>query len=175
MPLHNSPTSHYTQLLSSNRRFADALYRRGEGPTVVLLHGEPSWSFLYRKMIPLLVNGGYRVVVPDLIGFGRSDKPAVQDDYTYAQHIVWTQALLDQLELKDINLFIQDWGGLIGLRLLTANPDNFATVVAGNTMLPTGTATPPQAFLDWQNFAATSPKFDIATVLQRVDHYGLVR
>ena len=155
---------HYCQVTDDLRmHYID----EGEGPTVVLLHGEPSWSFLYRKMIPLLVNGGYRVVVPDLIGFGRSDKPAAQDDYTYARHIVWTQALLDQLELKDINLFIQDWGGLIGLRLLTANPDNFASVVAGNTMLPTGTATPPQAFLDWQNFAATSPKFDIATVLQR--------
>ena len=139
----------------------------GDGPVVLLLHGEPSWSYLYRKMIPILVEGGCRVVVPDLIGFGRSDKPAAQDDYTYAKHIVWTQALLDQLELKDINLFIQDWGGLIGLRLLTAHPDNFASVVAGNTMLPTGTATPPQAFLDWQNFAANSPKFDIATVLQR--------
>jgi len=139
----------------------------GQGPVVLLLHGEPSWSFLYRKMIPVLVDGGYRVVVPDLIGFGRSDKPAALDDYSYAKHIVWTQALLNELELTNINLFIQDWGGLIGLRLLTANPDNFATVVAGNTMLPTGTATPPQAFLDWQNFAATSPKFDIATVLQR--------
>ena len=139
----------------------------GQGPVVLLLHGEPSWSFLYRKMIPVLVDGGYRVVVPDLIGFGRSDKPAALDDYSYAKHIVWTQALLNELELSNINLFIQDWGGLIGLRLLTANPDNFATVVAGNTMLPTGTATPPQAFLDWQNFAATSPKFDIATVLQR--------
>ena len=139
----------------------------GEGPVILLLHGEPSWSFLYRKMIPRLVEGGYRVVVPDLIGFGRSDKPAAQDDYTYANHIVWTQALLDQLKLNDIHLFVQDWGGLIGLRLLTAHPDNFATVVAGNTMLPTGTATPPQAFLDWQNFAANSPKFDIATVLQR--------
>ena len=76
------------------------------------------------------------------------------------------QALLDQLELNDINLFIQDWGGLIGLRLLTANPDNFASVVAGNTMLPLVRPLLP-TFLDWQNFAATSPKFDIATVLQR--------
>ena len=139
----------------------------GEGPIVLLLHGEPSWSFLYRKMIPVLVAGGHRVVVPDLIGFGRSDKPSAQSDYTYAKHIQWTQALLDQLELTDIHLFIQDWGGLIGLRLLTAHPDRFASVVAGNTMLPTGTATPPQAFLDWQKFATTSPKFDVATVLQR--------
>lgn len=139
----------------------------GEGPVVLLLHGEPSWAYLYRKMIPGLVAAGLRVIVPDLIGFGKSDKPSEQSDYTYAKHIQWTQALLDHLQLKDINVFIQDWGGLIGLRLLTANPDNFASIVAGNTMLPTGTVTPPQAFLDWQKFATTSPKFDVATVLQR--------
>ncbi|MEL0226356.1 MAG: haloalkane dehalogenase, partial [Flavobacteriaceae bacterium] len=139
----------------------------GEGPVVLLLHGEPSWAYLYRKMIPGLVAAGLRVIVPDLIGFGKSDKPSEQSDYTYAKHIQWTQALLDHLQLKDINVFIQYWGGLIGLRLLTANPDNFASIVAGNTMLPTGTVTPPQAFLDWQKFATTSPKFDVATVLQR--------
>ena len=138
----------------------------GEGPVVLLLHGEPSWAYLYRKMIPGLVAAGLRVIVPDLIGFGKSDKPSEQNDYTYARHIQWTQALLDHIQLKDINLFIQDWGGLIGLRLVTANPDNFASIVAGNTMLPTGTVTPPQAFLDWQKFATTSPKFDVATVLQ---------
>ena len=135
-------------------------------PIVLLLHGEPSWSFLYRTMIPILVAGGMRVIAPDLVGFGKSDKLAAQSDYTYAKHINWMQEVVDHLELKNINMFIQDWGGLIGLRLLTANPDNFATVVAANTMLPTGSVTPPQAFLDWQNFAATSPKFDVATVLQ---------
>jgi haloalkane dehalogenase len=135
-------------------------------PVVLLLHGEPSWSYLYRKMIPILINEGMRVIAPDLIGFGKSDKPAKQSDYTYGKHINWIQNLLDHLDLKDINMFIQDWGGLIGLRLLTANPENFKSVVAGNTMLPTGSVTPPQAFLDWQNFAATSPKFDVATVLQ---------
>ena len=135
-------------------------------PIVLLLHGEPSWSFLYRTMIPILVAGGMRVIAPDLVGFGKSDKPAAQSDYTYAKHINWMQEVVDHLELKNINMFIQDWGGLIGLRLLTANPDNFATVVAANTMLPTGSVTPPKAFLDWQNFAATSPKFDLATVLQ---------
>ena len=139
----------------------------GEGPEVLLLHGEPSWAYLYRKMIPGLVAAGLRVIVPDLIGFGKSDKPSEQSDYTYAKHIQWTQALLDHLQLKDINLFIQDWGGLIGLRLVTANPHNFTSIVAGNTMLPTGTVTPPQAFLDWQKFATTSTKFDVATVLQR--------
>lgn len=136
-------------------------------PLVLLLHGEPSWSYLYRKMIPILVNSGLRVIAPDLIGFGKSDKPAEQKDYTYAKHINWVQDLLDHLDLKDINMFIQDWGGLIGLRLLSANPDNFKSVVAGNTMLPTGSVTPPQAFLDWQKFAATSPIFDVATVIQK--------
>ena len=136
-------------------------------PVVLLLHGEPSWSYLYRKMIPILINSGLRVIAPDLVGFGKSDKPAKQSDYTYAKHINWIQDLLDHLDLKDINMFIQDWGGLIGLRLLTANPDNFKSVVAGNTMLPTGSVSPPQAFLDWQNFAATSPKFDVATIMQK--------
>lgn len=139
----------------------------GSGPVVLLLHGEPSWSYLYRKMIPILVEGGMRVIAPDLIGFGKSDKPAAQSDYTYAKHIDWTQALLDHLDLQNIHLFIQDWGGLIGLRLVSADPDRFARIVAGNTMLPTGSVTPPQAFLDWQKFATTSPHFDVATVIQR--------
>lgn len=139
----------------------------GDGPVVLLLHGEPSWAYLYRKMIPGLVAAGLRVIAPDLIGFGRSDKPSEQSDYTYAKHIQWTQSLLEHLALKDIHLFIQDWGGLIGLRLVTAQPDNFSSIVAGNTMLPTGTVTPPQAFLDWQKFATTSPKFDVATVIDR--------
>ncbi|MDA8698971.1 haloalkane dehalogenase [Flavobacteriaceae bacterium] len=137
-----------------------------DGPIILLLHGEPSWSYLYRTMIPTLVHSGFRVIAPDLIGFGKSDKPSEQTDYSYASHIKWTHALLDHLELKNINIFIQDWGGLIGLRLLTANPNNFTSVVAGNTMLPTGSVSPPQAFLDWQNFAANSPEFDVATVIQ---------
>ena len=137
-----------------------------KNPIVLLLHGEPSWSYLYRTMIPTLVANGMRVIAPDLVGFGKSDKPSEQSDYTYAKHIDWMQELLDLLELQNIHMFIQDWGGLIGLRLLTANPDNFASVVAANTMLPTGSVTPPQAFLDWQNFAANSPKFDVATVIQ---------
>lgn len=139
----------------------------GVGPTVLLLHGEPSWSYLYRHMISPIVEAGMRIVAPDLIGFGKSDKPTSQESYTYAKHIHWTQQLLDQLQLSDIHLFIQDWGGLIGLRLLTASPSRFRSVVASNTMLPTGTMAPPKAFLDWQNFAANSPQFDVATVLQR--------
>ena len=113
-----------------------------EGPRdaepVLLMHGEPSWSYLYRKMIPIITKAGYRAIAPDLVGFGRSDKPTAKEDYTYQRHVDWMQAWLDQLDLKGITLVCQDWGGLIGLRLLTANPDRFARAVAANTGLPTG-------------------------------------
>ncbi|MGH9094284.1 MAG: alpha/beta fold hydrolase, partial [Acidimicrobiales bacterium] len=98
-----------------------------DAPPVVMLHGEPSWSFLYRRMIPIVVAAGMRVVVPDLIGFGRSDKPSEVSDYTYARHVEWTRALLfDALALDDVTLFCQDWGGLIGLRLVAEHPERFA-------------------------------------------------
>jgi len=157
-------TPHYVQVSDNLRmHYVD----EGEGPLVLLLHGEPSWSYLYRSMIPILVKAGMRVIAPDLIGFGKSDKPSEQSDYTYAKHIVWTQDLVKQLDLQDIHLFIQDWGGLIGLRLVSEEPKRFASIVAGNTMLPTGSISPPKAFLDWQQFATSSPKFDVATVIQR--------
>jgi haloalkane dehalogenase len=107
-----------------------------DGRVVLMLHGEPSWSFLYRKMIEPLVAAGYRVIVPDLIGFGRSDKPTQQSDYSHARHVAWIKSLLDQLGLQDMVLVCQDWGGLIGLRLLADQPDRFAGVLAANTMLP---------------------------------------
>ncbi len=125
-----------------------------DGPVVLLLHGEPSWSYLYRKMIPVLVDAGLQVVVPDLVGFGRSDKPAERSDYTYARHVEWMRELLfDHLNLPDITLVCQDWGGLIGLRLVGEHPDRFARVVAANTMLPTGDASPGEAFFNWQRFS----------------------
>lgn len=107
-----------------------------DGRVVLMLHGEPSWGYLYRKMIAPLVAAGYRVIVPDLIGFGRSDKPTQADDYSHARHNAWVRELLDQLNLKDMVLVCQDWGGLIGLRLLAENPQRFAGVLAANTMLP---------------------------------------
>jgi len=107
-----------------------------KGPVVLLLHGEPSWSYLYRKMIPLLTAKGYRCIAPDLIGFGRSDKPAEQGDYTHVRHVAWVGDLIRQLELKDITLVCQDWGGLIGLRLVAEQGERFARVVAANTALP---------------------------------------
>jgi len=101
-----------------------------DSPPVLLIHGEPSWSFLYRKMIPVLVEAGHRVVAPDLVGFGRSDKPTEQSDYTYARHVAWTSTLIfDHLDLKEATFFGQDWGGLIGLRLVAAQPDRFARAV----------------------------------------------
>lgn len=141
-----------------------------EGPAdaapVLLMHGEPSWCYLYRHMIPVLVAAGHRVVAPDLIGFGRSDKPTEQGDYTYAKHVGWmAEAIFDQLDLTDVTFFGQDWGGLVGLRLVAAAPERFARVVVGNTGLPTGEATPTEAFLAWQKFSQTSPHFPIGMIV----------
>jgi haloalkane dehalogenase len=125
-----------------------------EAPVVVLLHGEPSWSYLYRTMIPVLVGAGLQIVAPDLVGFGRSDKPTERSDYTYARHVEWMRELLfDRLALTDITLVGQDWGGLIGLRLVGEHPERFARVVAANTSLPTGDTSPGEAFFNWQRFS----------------------
>jgi haloalkane dehalogenase len=141
-----------------------------EGPTdgevVLLLHGEPSWSFLYRKMIPILVAAGHRVIVPDLVGFGRSDKPAARTAYTYARHVEWMRAtLFDHLDLGGITLVCQDWGGLIGLRLVGEHADRFARVVAANTFLPTGDNNPGDAFLAWQKFSQEVPEFPVGRIV----------
>ncbi len=140
-----------------------------EGPRdaepALLMHGEPSWSYLYRKMIPIITNAGYRAVAPDLVGFGRSDKPVKQDDYTYQRHVGWMQTWLDQMDLNHITLVCQDWGGLIGLRLVTANPDRFARVVTANTGLPTGDHSTTDAFLRWRLFSIETPDFDAGAVV----------
>lgn len=137
-----------------------------DGETVLLMHGEPSWSFLYRHVIPVLVDAGLRVVAPDLVGFGRSDKPVQRDDYSYARHVGWMrQALLDELDLRDVTLVCQDWGGLIGLRLVAENPDRFARVVVANTGLPTGDQPMSEAFLAWQRFSQESPDFHIGRIV----------
>jgi haloalkane dehalogenase len=108
-----------------------------DGPVALLLHGQPTWSYLYRTVVPVLVDAGIRVVAPDNIGFGRSDKPALATDYTYARHIAWTRSLVAGLDLRDITLVAQDWGGPIGFSVLAAEPDRFARVVAANTILHT--------------------------------------
>lgn len=141
-----------------------------EGPKearpVLLLHGEPSWSYLYRHMIPPLLAAGLRVVAPDLIGFGRSDKPADRKDYSYQRHVDWLRDLVvGTLALTDVVLVCQDWGGLLGLRLLGEDPDRFAAVVASNTMLPTGDHDPGPAFRAWRDFSQTTETFQIGRVV----------
>ena len=111
-------------------------------PIVLLLHGEPTWSFLYRKMIAPLVAGGYRVIAPDLIGFGKSDKYVSKEAYSYAAHLQWLTTFIERIELRDIHLFCQDWGGLLGLRLAAEMSDRFTKIVASNTTLPNGTRSP---------------------------------
>ena len=143
-----------------------------EGPAdaapVLLVHGEPSWSYLYRHMVPILVNAGHRVVVPDLVGFGRSDKPTRQTDYSYARHVAWLSELVfDHLDLRDATFFGQDWGGLLGLRLVAAEPDRFTRVVIGNSGLPTGHGPASEAFLRWQRFSQTTPVFPVGDLVGR--------
>jgi haloalkane dehalogenase len=134
-------------------------------PPVLLMHGEPSWSFLYRKIIARLVANGHRVVAPDLVGFGRSDKPAAREDYTYERHVKWMSDWLVATDLRDITLFCQDWGGLIGLRLVAAFPERFARVVAANTFLPTGSGA-SAAFESWRNFSQTVPVFPTGGIIK---------
>ena len=141
-----------------------------EGPAdadpVLLMHGEPSWSFLYRHMIPPLVAAGHRVVAPDLVGFGRSDKPTEMADYTYARHVAWMSALLfDHLDLRNITFFGQDWGGLVGLRLVAAQPDRYARLVVANTGLPTGHGAMSEAFLAWQKFSQEADHFPVGAIV----------
>lgn len=133
-------------------------------PTVLLLHGEPSWSYLYRKMIPILSNN-FRVIAPDLIGFGKSDKLVDQKDYSYQKHIDWISTFIDKLNLKNIILFCQDWGGLIGLRIITEMHNRFQMVVASNTTLPTGKTPMPESFLQWRAYSQHSSRFNIGKVI----------
>lgn len=137
-----------------------------DAPPVLLYHGEPSWCFLYRKMIPVLLDAGFRCLAPDLIGFGKSDKPDDISFYTYDRHISWLSQWRDAVVPQEAALFCQDWGGLLGLRMVGEEPDRFSCVVASNTFLPTG-GTPSQAFLMWREFAKTSPEFKIGELLQR--------
>ncbi|HEY8216467.1 MAG TPA: haloalkane dehalogenase [Acidimicrobiia bacterium] len=136
-----------------------------DAPPVLLMHGEPSWSFLYRTMIPVIVDAGLRAVAPDLVGFGRSDKPSKRTDYTYQRHVDWMTDWLEAVDLRDATFVGQDWGGLIGLRLVTAQPDRFARVVAANTFLPTGDRPPGDAFLAWQRFSQETPDFAVGKIV----------
>ncbi|KZZ70679.1 haloalkane dehalogenase [Oleiphilus sp. HI0130] len=140
-----------------------------EGPRdadpILMMHGEPTWSYLYRHMIPICVAAGHRVIAPDLIGFGKSDKPTSTEDYSYAQHMRWMQKFIDKLELNNITLVCQDWGSLLGLRLAAENESRFKAIVVGNGMLPTGEEQVPKAFKIWKAFALNSPWFPIARIV----------
>ncbi len=137
-----------------------------DAPPVLLIHGEPSWCFLYRRMVPIITGAGLRAVAPDLVGFGRSDKPALRDDYTYQRHVGWMTAFVTALDLRNVTLFGQDWGGLIGLRLAAEHEERFARIVAANTGLPTGDQPLTEAFMRWQQFSQTTPNFDIGRLIQ---------
>ena len=136
------------------------------GTPVLMLHGEPSWSFLYRKMIGPVVEAGYRVLAPDLIGFGKSDKPTSKSEFTYQGHIAWMREWFEAMGLNNVVLVCQDWGSLIGLRLVAAMPERFAAVVLSNGGLPAGQE-PPPAFAKWRAFAKLSPIFPIGGIIQR--------
>ncbi len=139
-----------------------AFVDEGSGPTVLLLHGEPSWSFLWRKVIPVLLDGGCRVVAPDLIGFGRSDKPTAMEDYSYAGHVEWLRSVLfDVLDLQAVTMVGQDWGGLLGLRLVTENPRQFARVICANTGLPDGLHRLPEEWWRFHDFVQRTPDLPI--------------
>ena len=138
-----------------------------DGQVVLMLHGEPSWSYLYRKMIPPVAEAGYRVIAPDLIGFGKSDKPSKISDYSYQRHMDWLGAFLDALALDNIILFCQDWGSLLGLRLVGEQPDRFARVMLSNGAITTGEQKMPPAMKAWQAFAKYSPLFPIGKIIDK--------
>ena len=138
----------------------------GKGEIILLLHGEPSWSYLYRKMIPILVNAGFRVIAPDLIGFGKSDKPTEDSDYSYENHVKWLTNFMVKMELKNIHLFCQDWGGLLGLFIVAHHQELFKSIIAANTILPMSGSSTPQIFKTWKEFALNSPTFEAGFIVQ---------
>jgi len=162
---------HYVEVPTSDGDGSLRVHYLDEGPpaaseTVLLLHGEPSWCFLYRKMVPVLADAGVRVVAPDLVGFGRSDKPGDRRDYTYARHVEWMRAaLFDGVGLSGLTVVGQDWGGLVGLRLVAEHPERFRRVVAANTGLPTGDRPMGKAFLAWQRFSQEVPQMPIGRIV----------
>lgn len=160
-------TPHYCEVKDSDGT-ALRIHYLDEGPPdaspVLLMHGEPSWSFLYRRIVANLAARGHRVVAPDLVGFGRSDKPAQQSDYTFERHVRWMSDWLAETRLTDITLFRQDWGGLIGLRLVVAFPERFARVVVANTGLPTGEGL-SEGFKRWLEFSQSTPTLPIGQIV----------
>jgi haloalkane dehalogenase len=134
-------------------------------PVVLMLHGEPSWSYLYRKMIPIVRDAGYRVIAPDLIGFGKSDKIVEKEAYSYQSHVDWITKFIKALDLQGITLVCQDWGGLIGLRVAAENEARFARISAANTFLPTGEQPGSEAFMQWRAFSQSVPVFPTSFII----------
>ncbi|WP_019868699.1 haloalkane dehalogenase [Salinispora oceanensis] len=156
---------HYVDL--DGLRMAYVTAGPADGQPVLLLHGEPSWSFLYRKVIPVLAEAGLRAIAPDLIGFGRSDKPAEHGEHSYARHVEWIRSFaFDKLDLTGVTLVGQDWGGLIGLRLVAEHPDRFARVVAANTGLPTGDQPMPELWWQFRRMVETAPELTVSRLVQ---------
>ena len=155
---------HYLEITGLRIHYVD------EGPPahapVLMLHGEPSWSFLYRRMIPVIAAAGHRAVAPDLAGFGRSDKPARREDYTYQFHVDVMTGLIESLDLREITLVGQDWGGLIGLRIAAEHPDRFARIVVANTGLPTGDQPMTEGFLRWREYSQTVENFHVGGIVK---------
>jgi len=162
---------HYVDVTATGAPEPLRLHYIDEGPRdgapVVLLHGEPTWSYLYRTMIRPLADAGHRVLAPDLIGFGRSDKPTRIGDYTYQRHVDWITSWLTALDLRDVTAVVQDWGSLIGLRVAAENPDRFAKLFIANGFLPTADRPTPPAFGIWRAFAKYTPWFDAGWLVDR--------
>jgi haloalkane dehalogenase len=156
--------AHYTQLEDGL-----CMHHVDEGPKeaapILMLHGEPSWSYLYRTMVPRFADAGMRALAPDLIGFGKSDKPADMRDYSYERHVAWMKQWLVANDLRNVTLVCQDWGSLIGLRLAAENEERFARIVVANGFLPTARQGVPRAFRVWRAFAAYSPLFPIGRIV----------
>ncbi len=176
MNTHRTPDDRFANLAdypytANYRTVGDGLrlHYVDEGPSdatpVLMIHGEPTWSYLYRQMIGPVADAGYRVLAPDLIGFGKSDKPTDRDAFSYAGHVAWMREWFEALDLAGVVLVCQDWGSLIGLRLVAAMPERFAAVVLGNGGLPAGQE-PPEAFARWREFSQKSPIFPIGQLIQ---------
>ena len=160
---------HYVELAGLRMHYLDE--GPSDGPAVLLLHGEPTWSYLYRKMIPPLAAAGCRLIAPDFFGFGRSDKPVDRDSYSYSFHVDTIKQFVRKLDLSATTLFGQDWGGLIGLRVVAELPDRFARVAVGNTGLPDGRSPINPAFFRWRDYSQSTPVFSAG----RIVHKGTVK
>jgi haloalkane dehalogenase len=152
----------YTEVEGLRLHYLD----EGSGDAVVCFHGEPTWSYLYRKMIPSLTGAGHRVVVPDYPGFGRSDKPTDRGWYSYDSHVEFVSKLLEGVGLNDATVVVQDWGGPIGLRWAVENQERVSRLVILNTGLFTAESKPSEAFLAWRNFAENNPDLPVGFVIQ---------